>query len=182
MKKLLKLIGIVGALCIGLNSGAAVANTQTFSGWAPAGSGWGAVFGSPDVDGPFVDNYFFQMPTSLQVLGGAVVISGFGPNSSGSGVSFNTFFTDFELKDVTTNTVIGGGPLLSVFDTFSFVAGPGTDVYKLTVKGGLIPGHNLGSYSGTLNVSPVPEPETYAMLLAGLGLVGFMVRRRKENV
>jgi choice-of-anchor A domain-containing protein len=27
--------------------------------------------------------------------------------------------------------------------------------------------------------SPVPEPETYAMLLAGLGLVGFMARRRK---
>ena len=27
--------------------------------------------------------------------------------------------------------------------------------------------------------SPVPEPETYAMLLAGLGLVGFLARRRK---
>jgi uncharacterized protein YjiK len=28
-------------------------------------------------------------------------------------------------------------------------------------------------------LSPVPEPETYAMLLAGLGLVGFMGRHRK---
>ena len=28
----------------------------------------------------------------------------------------------------------------------------------------------------------VPEPETYAMLLAGLGLIGFMARRRKEIV
>ncbi len=27
--------------------------------------------------------------------------------------------------------------------------------------------------------APVPEPETYAMMLAGLGLVGFMSRRRK---
>jgi choice-of-anchor A domain-containing protein len=27
--------------------------------------------------------------------------------------------------------------------------------------------------------TPVPEPETYAMLLAGLGLVGFLARRRK---
>ena len=27
---------------------------------------------------------------------------------------------------------------------------------------------------------PVPEPETYAMMLAGLGLMGFMTRRRKS--
>jgi secreted PhoX family phosphatase len=30
-----------------------------------------------------------------------------------------------------------------------------------------------------VEISPVPEPETYAMMLAGLGLVGFMGRRRK---
>jgi hypothetical protein len=30
-------------------------------------------------------------------------------------------------------------------------------------------------------VSTIPEPETYAMLLAGLGLVGFVARRRKQT-
>ena len=30
-------------------------------------------------------------------------------------------------------------------------------------------------------VTAVPEPETYAMLLAGLGLIGFTARRRKHN-
>jgi len=29
-----------------------------------------------------------------------------------------------------------------------------------------------------LNAAPVPEPETYALMLAGLGLVGFATRRR----
>ena len=29
-------------------------------------------------------------------------------------------------------------------------------------------------------LAPVPEPETYATLLAGLGLVGFMARRKAQ--
>ena len=39
-------------------------------------------------------------------------------------------------------------------------------------------------FSDRFNENPttsIPEPETYAMLLAGLGLLGFMARRRKES-
>lgn len=35
--------------------------------------------------------------------------------------------------------------------------------------------------SGSFTIAAVPEPETYAMLLAGLGLIGTMVRRRKAG-
>ncbi len=35
--------------------------------------------------------------------------------------------------------------------------------------------------TNTLVLAPVPEPGTYAMLLAGLAAVGFMVRRRRAN-
>ncbi len=35
---------------------------------------------------------------------------------------------------------------------------------------------------GDVITSPVPEPETYAMLLVGLGLVGFSARRRKPSL
>ena len=31
-----------------------------------------------------------------------------------------------------------------------------------------------------ISVTPVPEPETYAMLLAGLGLMGAVARRRRQ--
>jgi carbonic anhydrase len=39
----------------------------------------------------------------------------------------------------------------------------------------------LTDVPGFVNVSPVPEPETYAMLLAGLFLIGFIARRRLAN-
>lgn len=32
-----------------------------------------------------------------------------------------------------------------------------------------------------VNVTPVPEPETYAMMLGGLALMGFAARRRRNN-
>jgi hypothetical protein len=40
-----------------------------------------------------------------------------------------------------------------------------------------------GTYSAIIinRVAPVPEPQTYAMLLAGLGLLGAMVRRRSSR-
>ena len=40
-------------------------------------------------------------------------------------------------------------------------------------------GDNSGGVS--LNITAVPEPETYAMLLAGLGLMGVIARRRKQK-
>ncbi len=33
-----------------------------------------------------------------------------------------------------------------------------------------------------IQVTPIPEPETYAMMLAGLGLIGAMTRRRKQKL
>lgn len=36
-------------------------------------------------------------------------------------------------------------------------------------------------YATRIDINPVPEPETYAMMLAGLGLLGFMARRKKRG-
>jgi hypothetical protein len=45
---------------------------------------------------------------------------------------------------------------------------------------GVTDGGNGGIYSGAI-AAAIPEPETYAMLLAGLGLMGAVVRRRSNR-
>lgn len=41
---------------------------------------------------------------------------------------------------------------------------------------------NSFSFTNVATLQPVPEPETYAMMLAGLGLLGVVARRRKQSL
>jgi hypothetical protein len=62
-------------------------------------------------------------------------------------------------------------------DGFSF-SGLTAGTYALTFLG-----VGTGGYGGyyTVTTTPVPEPETYAMLLAGLGALGLMASRRRKQ-
>ena len=91
--------------------------------------------------------------------------------------------TGFGLYSSVNNTqLLGGDQLLSGIDdkwTLSY-ANLAAGSYYLKVSGNVV--SNTGaafSANGSL-VSAVPEPGTYAMLLAGLGLLGFIARRRQN--
>jgi hypothetical protein len=73
------------------------------------------------------------------------------------------------------NIVYGASPLTHYSVT---VFGTGHDTLKFL--GENLPSYNeLSNVSLTDNAAPVPEPETYGMLLGGLGLLGVVARRKK---
>lgn len=73
---------------------------------------------------------------------------------------------------------------LSAADTISLNAllalpGSGSDVIGISASASSATGGPETIYIGA--VSAVPEPETYAMMMAGLGLMGFVARRRSKK-
>ena len=84
----------------------------------------------------------------------------------------------------------GQGPLLLSLDsiyTFTFDVFGATDInttgWNAKVGVGYANATGMGPYGITAQLtSPIPEPETYAMLLAGLGLMGFVARRRQRKL
>lgn len=71
---------------------------------------------------------------------------------------------------------------------FEFRLGNSKDVRLFSVSS-IDRSWSLGGHDDGVNglwqnhpfISAVPEPESYAMLLAGLGLLGFAARRRKQQ-
>lgn len=55
----------------------------------------------------------------------------------------------------------------------------GTAFTKVGIGGLDLNGASKGFDLDAISITPVPEPETYAMMLAGLGIVGWMARRRR---
>jgi len=87
--------------------------------------------------------------------------------------SFNGVVGDFDLATIEFKAVGAGTTQLSVADSNDLVF-----VWANDVSGGQVV--NFIGVNGSASVVAVPEAETYAMMLAGLGLVGFAASRRKS--
>lgn len=106
----------------------------------------------------------------------------------------NSGSSDIDIASVTLNGVSFSQSLMLYRgnpDGREVYALPATDFsgpLTLVVKGTLFAGNNgnsVGTYSASFRVtpltSPVPEPETYALFLAGLAAVGYVARRRRHG-
>jgi hypothetical protein len=55
----------------------------------------------------------------------------------------------------------------------------GVGIRSLTYQGLFVV--NDGLQANSASVAPIPEPEIYAMMLAGLGVLGFVAKRKKRS-
>ncbi len=136
------------------------------------GHTWTAAIGNTPDLGPFTDMFTFSpLATPGSVATSTLV------NTSSSGMEN----IDFLGADLNGTLLTSGhytpvpGTVYNYVTTLSAAAVTGPLV--LTIHGVNTTG---GSYGGdlTLTMAPVPEPETYAMLLGGMGILAFLARKR----
>lgn len=141
---------------------------------APPGIEFGSRLVSP---GSFTDNYLFTLPSNTQIGGSAVSL-------------------DLTFGSLTLTNIVGGhvdlfsgspNPIAEPLDGFNFGTtsvshsfgslAAGSYYYQVT---GNATGAAGGFYSISSALSPVPEVESWAMMLAGLGVVAGIARRRSK--
>lgn len=92
----------------------------------------------------------------------------------------SAIFTDVITGSVSANNV--GGVFIDFDNTTQHFTFDGGGTFSFFVNDvSLTPGKTI-AFSGTIiaQVAAIPEPETYAMFLAGLAALGFMGRRRRR--
>ncbi|MFZ5521073.1 MAG: PEP-CTERM sorting domain-containing protein [Pseudomonadota bacterium] len=101
-------------------------------------------------------------------------------NQVGEGPGGNAYFMGVDRSNAQGNLKYQTNNLLGATAEFVFLARPGTS--GLATPLFQQPGYftfgadNTGAY--TLSYAPVPEPSTYALMVAGLAAVGLVARRR----
>ncbi len=130
----------------------------------------------------FLDTFSFYVPT----------LSKFSAHLGSSDLSFGPYalpavhFNFVELSTGAQGSVSNTGATHS--SDISAVLAEGT--YSLTVHGYTYPSTSElslplpvgGLYTIYGTLAPVPEPESYAMFLAGLGVIGAVARRRQNKI
>lgn len=144
-----------------------------------------ATFGVTHTDaGSYTDEFLFSVAAESEGWASGTAIAG--KTLVGASRLFNYGITGigfFQVNADSTRTLLGtgfsGGGMADFFPASKLTAGN----YGFTVQGQTTLNGLGGSYAGNLNLvtAPVPEPASYGMLAAGLGMLAFTARRKKNE-
>lgn len=127
---------------------------------------------SSTVTGSFTDTWTFNLDgpstvaaslTNVEITFGAFTYNGI--NNFSAWLNGVPLVSAASTSGSATVTVLAGGSSL-----------PAGNGFNLTISGTALAGG--ASYGGNIAVAPVPEPESYVMLMAGLGAIAVIARRR----
>ena len=174
----MKLKSLIAAAVLSAASiGSASAAAYTVNLVNTTGNLWTSGFNAvPSPLGDFTDTFTFTPDATFGSTAQAFLANLSVTGSDGSSISFTSAnLNGINLTGFGSPTPFGYAQGQILAPTSILFNGP----LVLTVIGNT----KGGSYGGTfnLNLAPVPEPETYGMLLAGLGILGFLARRRKQS-
>jgi len=135
-------------------------------------------------DGSFLDFYNFQVGSNNGVI---FSINSFGSNSAGIGATTISVYEGYFSENdavlptslITRTGTSNPSPTPDAHLTTASLGPLSTSGFYTLTVGGTSGGEAV--YAGFITLAPVPEPETYAMLLAGMGIMGFMAQRRRKH-
>ncbi len=127
----------------------------------------------------------------FSITGGPAIFTATG-NSVTASLTKGTQIKTFDLFDGATklatgsvsssgNAVGNGSSYASIVNYSPLAAGK---EYSINITGTVLAGTAVGkgNYSLSLSTAPVPEPEEWAMMLVGAGLVSYQVRRKQKGL
>lgn len=107
---------------------------------------------------------------------------------SGSGIGLGTGGDALNIYNASgvlqTNVTFGASDSVSPYQTFDNAAGLSGAISQLSLvgtNGAFVAANSPFEIGSPGTIAAVPEPETFAMMGLGLGLIGFMTKRRKQK-
>jgi len=137
---------------------------------------FGDTFEADNEGNTFADRFTFSIDGDMGMNLDAIISSISRSADVGLDITGLALYGEDETLITTGTSLMSGAMDVWSISSDNLAAGN----YYLQVSGNLV-SDTGASFGGAVMLAPVPEPETYGMMLGGLGILGFLARRRKAK-